>query len=373
MTVLQVLGLHPYKLGSFEGYLLNFAEKMRERGHKTVFVFSGEPHPLLAERLRRLDCPYFVMPAPKGPFDTASFLHNLVKIIREHSVDAVQGQFIPHAHLAVVAGFLTRTPSFRTVHGLASTPLKWTQVLKSTTSARMADRIYAVSRAVKTDFSTNMRIPSSKIDVMYNAIDLEKFAPGDNKRDLHRELGVDLKTNLILAVAHARPEKGLEHLIEAVPSVLKWHPDTMFVFCGGGPLEPDLRALGERLGVSDNIRFLGVRDDINQIMEDSYVVVLPSLAEAFGIVVLEAMAMRKPVVASRVGGIPEIVEHGSTGLLVPPADAGALASAVADLLRSPAEAESMGVAGRRRVEQNFDVNKRTLEEIEIYERFIAAR
>ena len=162
-------------------------------------------------------------------------------------------------------------------------------------------------------------------------------------------------------------------MIRAIPDVLSLYPDTNFVFCGGGPLQNNLAELAESLGVAGNVHFLGVRNDVPELLNDSYASVLPSLAEPLGNAVIEAMAMKKPVVGSDVDGIPEMIVHGSTGLLVPPGDSDALASSLIHLLEDPARTASMGVKARQRVEDEFELNSRVLAEIALYEDFLAWR
>jgi glycosyltransferase involved in cell wall biosynthesis len=140
------------------------------------------------------------------------------------------------------------------------------------------------------------------------------------------------------------------------------------MIAGDGPLRPGLEKLADALGISDHIEFLGWRDDTAEVLSHMTIFCLPSVWEGFGIVLLEAMLARKPVVASNVGGVPEVVEDGRTGVLVPVGDVDALARALTSLLLDDGLAARMGEAGRARVEKDFSFAKM----IEEYERLYNA-
>lgn len=373
MTVLQILGIHPYKLGGFEEYIMTFAKRMHESGHKTLFVFAGEPHPFLRQKLIELDCEYFIQENPKGLYGFLSFLYRLINMIRKNSVDIVQGQFHPHSHYAVLAAFLTGTPAFRTIRSTTSQTdraVRFSTIIKANISSFLSRSTFVVSNSVMRDYVDNLHVSRRRIQVLHNGVNLGKYNPGANNYSLHRELKIREDTRIILAVAHARPEKGLEYLVKAVPDIINKYPDTQFVFSGGGPLESELINLARELSILKYVHFLGVRDDVPNLLNCSYLSVLPALAEPLGNVVLEAMAMKKAVVATMVDGNPEMVEHGVTGLLVPPGDSSSLSASIISLLDDPEKAAEMGRAGRERVENYFDLDKRVLREIQIYENLL---
>ena len=142
------------------------------------------------------------------------------------------------------------------------------------------------------------------------------------------------------------PIKGPLHLLKALSEVWREHPGVTLVYVGKGDLDVDLRAAALELKADDRVKFLGWRDDIEDIMQIFDLLVLPSLNEGMGRVAVEAMAAGKPVVASNVGGIPDLVQHEQTGFLVPPADEDALADAIAQLVKDPEKATKMGTMGR---------------------------
>ena len=190
-----------------------------------------------------------------------------------------------------------------------------------------------------------------------NGVDLERFEVPAPPCTLRDEYGIPCEDALIGVVARLEAEKGHTHLIAAMPGVLARAPRTWLAIVGDGSLRGELEAQARALPAParDRIVFTGARDDISAITADLDVAVLPSLREAQGISILEAMARRKPVVASAVGGIPEVLTHGLDGFLVPPADPSALADALAGLARSPSLRERVGEAGYATVRERFSI------------------
>jgi len=220
---------------------------------------------------------------------------------------------------------------------------------------RLAHSVIAVSHQTRRVMLAEEGAPAEKVVVIHNGIDLSRVkSPSyEEVAELRQELDLD-NCAMLSVIARLHPEKGHEYMFRALPRLLLATGGKLrLVVAGAGPF----RELYERqvagLGVEGAVRFLGFRTDIARILSASDVVVLPSVAEAFGLVLAEAMAMEKAVVATRVGGIPEIIQDGVTGVLVPPASPEALADAILSLLRDPFRRAQLGRAGRRRVEEAF--------------------
>ena len=160
-----------------------------------------------------------------------------------------------------------------------------------------------------------------------------------------------------LAVSHKHTAKGHCVLLQALPHLIEAWPQLCCVFVGDGKLRGQLHRLAVELAVEESCRFVGVREDIADILAAADVVVLPSLSEGFPFVLLEALAMGCPVVASRVNGIPELIENQKTGLLVPPRDSHALMVAIREVLNNPIVASKMGADGRAVVRERFTVDR----------------
>ncbi len=243
------------------------------------------------------------------------------------------------------------------------------------TAIEAADAVVAVSKGMSEDIlAAYPAVDPERIEVIHNGIDPEQYSP-DPATGVLDAYGVDRGRPYVLFVGRITRQKGIVHLLAAAHD---FDPGAQLVLAAGAPDEPEI----EREVIEGVERLRAVRDgviwiekmlekrEVIQLLTHAAVFVVPSVYEPMGIVNLEAMACETPVVASRVGGIPEVVEDPVTGLLVPPADPPALAAAVNELLRDPERARRMGKAGRQRVLDQFTwraVAERTLE---LYRRLI---
>jgi len=220
----------------------------------------------------------------------------------------------------------------------------------------LMDRLLIPSDSIAQKIRAEGRLAPSTI--VPNGVDLSRFALPAAPCNLRDQYGIPCTDVLLGVVARLEPEKGHTHLVAAMPAILERAPRTWLVIVGEGSECASLRAQVAALPAParDRIIFTGRRDDISAITSDLDIAVLPSLREAQGISILEAMARRKPVVASCVGGIPEVVTQGVSGLLVPPASPDALTDAVATLARSPNLRMRMGDAGYATVEERFSID-----------------
>jgi glycosyltransferase involved in cell wall biosynthesis len=172
---------------------------------------------------------------------------------------------------------------------------------------------------------------------------------------LRARLGVPPSAPIAVSIGRHVPEKGYRHLVDGAARLERTKPDVHWILVGDGELRGELEAQAQRLGLVSHVHFTGWRDDVAEMLALADVFVLPSESEGFGRVLVEAMAMGRPVVATNVGGIPDIVLDGETGLLVEPANAAALADAVRALVDEPARAARLGAAGRVRAESTFSL------------------
>ena len=207
------------------------------------------------------------------------------------------------------------------------------------------DRLIAVSQAIVAKIAEE-RGGLAPVSLVYNGVDLERYDHQEPCCTLHEEYGMEPGAQVVGVVARLEPEKGHPTLLEAWPAVLRASPSTYLLIVGEGSRRDALEAQARELRIAHRVVFTGRRDDIPAVTAALDVAVLPSYREAQGLTILEAMALSRPVVASNVGGIPEMVEDGVTGLLVPPHDAAALAAAITRLLR-PSAGRHPGPGGPR--------------------------
>ena len=232
---------------------------------------------------------------------------------------------------------------------------------------RLADVVMVNSDAVRRDVERTERFWEGKIRLVYNGIDTAMPDPAPI-REMFPELAGREAGPVVTYVANLFPYKGHMDLVEAARTVVNEFPSALFILVGRDAGEMDaVRARIDALGLERNVLLAGLRTDAPGIVAASSFVVHPSREEGFSNTILEAMAAGKAVVAARVGGNPEAVIDGETGMLVPPRDPAALSAAMLSLLRDPARALEMGAAGRRRVVECFSLEKMVREIESIYE------
>jgi glycosyltransferase involved in cell wall biosynthesis len=238
--------------------------------------------------------------------------------------------------------------------------------------ARWMDGVVAVSPAVKDELVGHRVVAPEKVTVIPLGLDLGRLVRPDLPRGLFRaELGVGPDVPLVGAVGRLVPVKGLDTLLEAAALVARRQPRAVFVLVGDGPQRPVLVARTRALALDGQVRFVGWRMDVEHIYPDLDVVVLPSLHEGTPVSVIEAMAAGRPVVATSVGGVPDLIRDRDTGLLVPPRDPGALAAAILELLEDPALRARLGAAARPAVYPGFDVSRLASDTAAYYRRLLA--
>lgn len=229
------------------------------------------------------------------------------------------------------------------------------------------DVVVAVSHSVAGDLAQRpgVAVPSRRIRVIHNGVDaVDGRAPGTTRETL----GLPPGTPVVLVPANFLPVKGHRWLVNAVPGVLERAPGTVFLLAGTGPTVASVRARVAAAGLDARVRVLGSRRDMPDLMRLADLVVLPSVAaEGVPIACLEAMSASRAVVATAVGGLPEVVEHGRTGLLVPPRDPGSLTEAITALLLDPVRAQAMGEAGRTLATSRFTARRMAAELTTVYD------
>jgi glycosyltransferase involved in cell wall biosynthesis len=214
------------------------------------------------------------------------------------------------------------------------------------------NRLIAVSKAIEHKLVDEQRT-AVPVSLIYNGVDLDRYDNQEACCTLPEEYGMEPGSQIVGVVARLEPEKGHPTLLEAWPAVLQAVPDAYLLIVGEGSRRDALEAQARELRIAHRVVFTGRRDDVPAVTAALDVAVLPSYREAQGMVILEAMALSRPVVASNVGGIPEMIHDGVTGLLVPPHDAEALSAAIVRLLTNHPLADTLGRAGHDMVHDRF--------------------
>jgi glycosyltransferase involved in cell wall biosynthesis len=237
-------------------------------------------------------------------------------------------------------------------------------------ACQFADCILVNADAVR-DWLIGEGYDASKISVIRNGVDLSRFDTAPPPAQLRRELGLPDDTPLVGVISRLTRLKGLEHFLEAAAMVRSRVPNARFLIAGEtSPMDREylgeLKQYAERCGVAKDVIFTGLRRDVPAVLSSLSVSAMPSLNEALSNVVLESMAAGAPTVATRVGGTPEAIVDGVTGVLVPPADSAALANAIVHLLQDTQLATHLGLAARARIVDHFSVRRMVRSTEELY-------
>jgi glycosyltransferase involved in cell wall biosynthesis len=242
-------------------------------------------------------------------------------------------------------------------------------------SMRHSDALLAISDFVAASLADSGH-PRERTFVVHNAIDIDGWEPGAGRADIRRELGIPAEAPVVVTVCRLFPEKGPADLIRAVAEVRRVEPEVRLVIVGedldaSGWYRRELGRLVTELALDGHVVFTGRRSDVARLMAAADVFAMPSFEEPFGLVFLEAMAMRLPVVALDSGGTPEVVEHGRTGLLSRAGDHRQLAANLLALVREPALRTAMGDLGRERVVRLFSPGRMAREVGSVYQQVLA--
>lgn len=360
-----------------DNVLLELSKNLHALGLKSVVgVFRDfrQPHLEIAEAAGKNGLPTVVFPC-KGRMDLSTVL-----AIKKYMMET--GTHLVHSHgyksniYALAASYGRPIARVSTCHNWPSAQIKmklYAALDKSILNG--FDKVVAVSDKVK-DALLKYIMCREKIATVYNGIDIAKFGKTQDEGVLRRELGIPEDYCVIGTVGRLAEEKGHFYLMEAAKSVLQEQPKTVFLIVGDGPWRKRLEAKSREFEVRLRAKsalvqrpfvFAGVRKEMPAVYSAMDIFVLPSLREGLPMVLLEAMASRKPVLATSVGAVPKVVRSGVSGMLVPPADSTALSKGIIELMGNPKRAKMLAENGRLRVEEEFSSRVMTEKYIEIYE------
>jgi len=295
---------------------------------------------------------------------------------------------IVHTHGSLsgrIAARMRKIPVVYTKHGQVRTPDRrgiassqagpFTRLVNRVATRVLADRVIAVSDRVRKELEDS-GIQPSMITVIPNGIDLSPYRQKAKRTSKAKAADADAqgkRSFLIGTVARLSPEKGIDTLLDAAKIVVTSYPSARFVIAGTGPLERELAQKVRDLRLENCVRMVGFVDNVPGLFSGLDLYVLPSDTEGIPLALLEAMAAGLPVVATRVGGVPEVVVDGVTGFLVPPRQPKALAQAIVRLLVDPDLAKSMGASGRERAESMFDARVTAERTVQVYRDVLASK
>ncbi|MFH1226710.1 MAG: glycosyltransferase [Planctomycetota bacterium] len=304
-----------------------------------------------------------------GIFDILA-LFRLVRLIGKHRIKIIHTHLFRSNFVGRLVGALTGVPL--TVCSENSTMKRWFYSLVNRLFASGTDAVIANSMAVRNHLARN-GIPSYKTTVIYNGKSSRDYTADSAKQDIRKELNIPPGNYVIANISKLRPEKRVDVFIKAVPAVLKEIPNATFLIVGDGPLESELKQLANDKGLSGGVIFTGVRNDIPAILRSSDLLALSSSYEGCPNVVIEAMASGVPVVATAVGGTPEIVQDGATGLLVPPENPDLLAGAIIALLKDKNRASEFSRKAVTIFKERFTIEQSVRQIEKLYDDLISRK
>jgi glycosyltransferase involved in cell wall biosynthesis len=259
----------------------------------------------------------------------------------------------------------------RVVHGMTE-PFSGIQYVRMG-AYEMLDGLFLRSKASKLiAVSSNIesqlvkKYGSDRVVCIHNGIDLNKVTIKQRREDIRGQFGVAPDRYLIGTVGRLTAIKGHETLLRAASLALRGIKPMQYLIVGDGPLMTSLKALAGQLGIEKQVIFAGHRENVYDLIQSMDAFVLPSLHEGIPMVLLEALALCRPVVASRVGGVPEVIEHGANGLLVEPGNPEELGAALSILMQEPSLADRLGRCGRSRIEQEYSATLMVRRTAELY-------
>ena len=360
-SVWLVLDLEAKKRGSLEEQLLALGRRLHDAGVSPTFVFASEPPDWL--RAAYLDCGVHVRAVDfRRPLLATLQLGRWLRAARPalvhfHFVRAQTpivaaarlcgARVIVHDHMALGVAFIDVRPRPPALQAAARAYKRARGALMNP----LVDQRVAVSDFVARSVRDTEFVPDARLTVIEHGIDLGRFDAVDGAR-FRQELGAGDRP-VVACVSRLAPEKGVDVLVRAHARLGR---GALLVIAGDGPETERCRRLAEELGAADRVRFLGLVRDVPRVLGGCDVAVVPSLApEAFGLAVVEAMAAGKPVVVSDAGALPDIIDHGRCGVVVPRGDAAAMADAIGRLLDGPVFAAQLGAAGRARARARHDL------------------
>jgi len=351
------------RVAGAENSTLSLAKGLKERGHKVTVLLTNNP---MLEEFKELDVRIVVGEINlRTPLGILKGSYEMKRCILQNNIDIIHLQnafLVPMAFLARRSLKSVRSPIIWHCRGIKNI----SYFIVGRLFNYMVDFVIANCQSERNRLVSN-HFKESKISTIYNCFNISPPNELGKNIELLSELGIQTNSEIIGTVSTLTKNKGINIFLEAIVEVSKEFPRTKFLIVGHGPLEDKLKLRTRELGIQDNVLFLGARRDIEKIYSIIDVLVVPSLwGEATNNTVAEAMVFAKPVISTDIGGLPELVEEGHNGILIPPGDLKKLSLAILRLLRNNKLAKEMGLKGREKVMVDFSLDRLINEVEEVY-------
>lgn len=355
-------------LGGQELRVLEELVGMKHRGHD--IVLAVQPESELAQRAWSMGIPLELVRMGRSRF--LALIRKFQQIIHDHAIDVLNTHGSIDSWTASLSGRLSRRKPIviRTRHKSTPIPRSWRHRLLYRS---LPDAIVTTGETVRAHLIQEHGVDSKRIVSIPTGVDVRRFSPEEAKR-VRQARKAARAGPIVGTVSFLRDYKGIDHLVMAAHRVLQASPGARFWVIGDGPERGRIERMITDLNLQDRVELQGYREDIPELLAQMDVFVLASIgAEGIPQALSQALAMERPIVATAVGGIPEIVEHGVTGLLVAPKDSDGLAQAILSLLHDPLLGEKLGRAGRQRIEREYSLTHMLDKTEGLYYRLLAER
>jgi len=373
-SVLSVLGVHPFRIGGVETLARELSLQLHECGCRSILCFQSEPRYHVREFLSLPNVEFDILKDPSGAGMRTSL--ELSRILRRHRPEIVHFHFTsPQGPFPWIAKLCGAEQIFYTDHGSAPEGYlqralpAWKKIL-GRIPAYPLTRVFCASNYNCRRILVREMAPLDRCETLHNSVDLDRVrGTANSARNFRARYSIPGDRAIVLQIGVIAEQKGVPDLLEAARLILEKTDRVQFVFAGDGPSLEDYRQSGVNMGIDDHLTWTGLVEDPFRegvFSAADLVCQVSRWQEAFGWTIAEAMAHSKPLVATHVGGIPEVVQHGRTGFLVPRRDARAIADRILQLLEDPLLRSAMGQMGQKRVASNFDIRRYVARLLECY-------
>lgn len=370
--VLQII--NTARIGGGMRHLLSLMKHLSQSDFEVFLATDGDS--VLIDEAKQAGAKVIFLPMMGSKFNLLPVL-KIIKLIRKYKVDLI------HMHgtrAGFYGGLACKILGFKktiyTVHGFSfNKDVRRLEKFFFLNVEKLLSRLNTVLISVsetdrKMAVETGICLPN-KIKTICNGVDLARFDPKKGNGDLRKGLAIPASNRVVGLVSRLVPQKGVDFFLQAAAKLTDSYDDVVFLIVGEGELHDSLSATAQRLGLGDKIFFTGAKHDVVDYYRSFDVFVLSSLWEGQPIVLIEALAMCCPTIATITSGSPEVLKEGETGRLIPPKDVKALVNAISWCLDNPDQAREMARRGRDHVEKHFTVERMNQQTLDVYRQLLA--
>ena len=349
---LRVMQIAPtLGLGGLERVIITLCNALDpERIEPSVLCLRGQGE--LAGELISRGIPVLEIEHTPGEADYLAF-RKVARVLREQAIDVIHTHNTQAFLDGALGGLLAGTRTIVHTDHARLFPDKLRYMVAEHIMSHFVHRVVGVSEHTTSNLRRYERIPPRKLTTIPNGVDGDRYDVRVDVRAKRRELGLGSSGPVIGIAARFMEQKGIIYMLQALTTLRRSFPDISLVLAGEGPLEAELRTAARELGVDEHVHFVGMRQDMPELLKVFDMVALPSIWEGLPMILLEAFASGCPVVASDVGGVPAAITHNESGLLIPPREPDRLADAIATVLSDAAVRARLIAGGRKTFEERY--------------------